>query len=65
MVREELTPEAFRALASLATAADPQSINVGIGVARVVFANDRCAATVAALLTQTGIKPTEIDYGEG
>jgi hypothetical protein len=64
-IREELTPEAFRALTSLAGSNnDVQSINVGVQVARVVFANDRAAATVAALITQTGIKPVGIDYGD-
>lgn len=63
-IREELTPEAFRVLTNLSTANDVQSINVGMTAARVVFANDRAAATVAALLTQSGIKPTSLDYGD-
>lgn len=64
MIRDDITPEAFRSLTSIATAADPQSINIGMTAARVVFANDRAAATIAALITQTGIKPTGIDYGD-
>lgn len=64
-IRDELTPEAFRVLAALAQGTqDVQSINIGIMAARVVFANDRAAATVAALLTQSGIKPTGIEYGD-
>jgi hypothetical protein len=35
-----------------------------IQLARVVSANDRAAATVAALLTATGIKPTALNYGD-
>jgi hypothetical protein len=64
MIRPEITPDAFRVLTSLSSAADPQSINVGMTAARVVFANDRAAATIAALITQTGIKPTSIDYAD-
>jgi hypothetical protein len=33
-------------------------------LARIVAANRRAAATVAALLVATGIKPTAIDYGD-
>lgn len=64
-IRDELTPDAFRPLINLANADNVQSINIGMVAARTVFANDRAAATVAALLTQSGIKPTDIDYGEG
>lgn len=70
-VKAELTPEPFRLLTSLAKAEQDEtgtfnvaSINIGMTAARVVFANDRAAATVAALLTQTGIKPTGFDYGD-
>lgn len=63
-VRDELTPEAFRALTSLASADNAASIQVGMTAARVVFANDRAAATVAAMLTQSGIKPVGFDYGD-
>jgi len=64
-IKAELTPEAFRVLTDMASASDVQSINVGMVAARTVFANDRAAATVAALLTQSGIKISEADYGEG
>jgi uncharacterized glyoxalase superfamily metalloenzyme YdcJ len=70
-IQAELTPEPFRALTSLAAAErdedgvfNMQTINVGMTAARVVFANDRAAATVAALLTQSGIKPTGFDFGD-
>ena len=33
-------------------------------LARIVAANRRAAATVAALVTATGIKPTAVDYGD-
>lgn len=35
-----------------------------IQMARIVAANRRAAATVAVLATQTGIKPTDINYGD-
>lgn len=35
-----------------------------IQMARIVAANRRAAAVVAALATQTGIKPTSIDFGD-
>lgn len=60
-IRDTLTPDPFRELATLASG-DTAGINIGMMAARVVFANDRAAATVAALITQTGIKPTAIDY---
>jgi hypothetical protein len=67
-IRDEITPEAFRVLTSLAKTApeefNVQAINIGMVAARVVFANDRAAATVAAMLTQSGIKPLGMDYGD-
>lgn len=70
-IRDEITPEAFRSLTGLAQQQRDEdgtfnvaAINVGMTAARVVFANDRAAATVAALITQTGIKPTGFDYGD-
>lgn len=65
-IRDTLTPEAFRALSTLAggNTENVQAINLGLSVSRIVFANDRAAATVAALITQTGIKPADIDYGD-
>lgn len=39
-------------------------MNAAMALARLVSANDRAAATVAALLVATGIKPAAIDYGD-
>lgn len=39
-------------------------VNASLGLARMASANSRAAATVAALLTATGIKPAAIDYGD-
>lgn len=39
-------------------------VNASLGIARLQAANQRAAATVAALITQTGIKPAAIDYGD-
>ena len=41
-----------------------QRMNASLALARLVSANDRAAATVAALLVQSGIKPAAIDYGD-
>jgi hypothetical protein len=41
-----------------------QRMSASLALARLVSANDRAAATVAALITQTGIKPAGIDYGD-
>ena len=39
-------------------------ISASLGLARMLSANDRAAGTIAALITQTGIKPAGIDYGD-
>ena len=39
-------------------------VNAAMAMARLTAANARAAATVAALLTATGIKPASIDYGD-
>ena len=39
-------------------------MNTAMAMARLVSANDRAAATVAALLVQSGIKPVAVDYGD-
>ena len=39
-------------------------MNASMALARLVSANDRAAGTIAALITQTGIKPAAIDYGD-
>jgi hypothetical protein len=40
-------------------------VNASMGMARLTAANRRAAATVAALLVATGIKPTAINYEDG
>jgi hypothetical protein len=64
VLREELTPQESRALLSSITPDEGWTLPYYVKMASVIMANDRCAATVAALLTQTGIKPTTIEYGE-
>lgn len=39
-------------------------VNASMSMARLTAANARAAATVAALLVQSGIKPAAIDYGD-
>ena len=74
-IAEELNPPALRAaLDAVINTPIPQDqdglltyntrIAASLGLARLVSANDRAAATVAALITQTGIKPAGIDYGD-
>lgn len=65
-VAAELTPQAFREMTSLAKvlpgqAIDPASIQLGITIARVVFANDRAAGLIAASLTASGVKIESVD----
>ena len=65
VVRVELTPEPLRAiLATMDTVEGPTQFRSYIDLARSVMANDRAAGTIAALLTQSGIKPVSIDYGD-
>ena len=68
-IRDSLTPAEFRPMLALMQTpltedGGVQSINIGIGVARLVFANDRAAATVASLLTANGVKPVDFDFGD-
>lgn len=74
-IAAELNPQALRdQLNSVINTPIPQDpegmgtyvarMNAAIAMARLVSANDRAAATVAALLTATGIKPAPIDYGD-
>jgi hypothetical protein len=64
-VAEELTPVALRSmLATLQSNEQMRDLPLYIQLARLVAANDRAAATVAAIITATGIKPTAIDYGD-
>ena len=74
-IAEQLNPPALRAqLNEVINQPIPQDadglllynsrISASMALARLVSANDRAAATVAALITQTGIKPSAIDYGD-
>jgi len=64
-VREEVTPPTLRKiLAEMEAVEGIQQFQSYVNLARSVMANDRAAATVAALLTQSGIKTTSVDYGE-
>lgn len=74
-VAAELNPpklrEALDAVINTPIPQDPEGLltfssrmSASLGLARLVAANDRAAATVAALITQTGIKPAGIDYGD-
>lgn len=74
-VSETLTPQELRdqltAVINTPIPADPEGIavyvqrmNASMALARLVSANDRAAGTIAALITQSGIKPAAIDYGD-
>lgn len=64
-VSEEIhTPGMRELLATLQGDELNRSLPLYIQLARVVNANNRAAATVAALLVATGIKPTAINYGD-
>lgn len=39
-------------------------VSASMALARLVSANDRASATVAALLVAGGVKPTAFDYGD-
>lgn len=68
-VRSTITPEEFRPLMALigtkpdeAGMVNAEAINIGVAISRIVMANDRMAASVAALLTANGVKPTGNEY---
>lgn len=64
-IRVEITPPELRLILSEMQAVDGiQQFQSYVNLARSVMANDRAAATVAALLTQSGIKTSSVDYGE-
>jgi hypothetical protein len=64
-IREELTPPALRKiLAEMEQVEGVQQFRSYVDLARTVMANDRAAGTIAALITQTGIKPVSVDYGD-
>ncbi len=68
-IRHEITPPEFRPLMALMATKDDDGgvnasiVNLGVAVSRIVMANDRAAATVAALLTTNGVKPVT-DMGD-
>lgn len=62
-IRDELTPAAMReVLAKMNLVEGIDKLGSYMSLARNVMANDRTAATVAAMLTATGIKATAPDY---
>ncbi len=62
----ELTPPGMRtALAEMNEVQGVAQLQSYMKLAAIVTANDRCAATVAALLTSSGVKPVSIEYGDG
>ena len=64
-IREELTPaEMRRILAEMSTVNGIEQLQSYMSLARNVMANDRAAATVAAMLVATGIKPTSLTFDE-
>lgn len=58
------TPGMVELLAAMQTTEAMRDMPLFIQLARVISANQRAAATVAALLVQSGIKPTAVDYGD-
>jgi hypothetical protein len=64
-VREELTPSRLRTvLAEMSEVEGVAGLQSYMSLARNVMANDRAAATVAAMLVATGIKPTNVSFDE-
>ena len=64
IVPEVQTPGMPELLATLQSTEAMRDLPLYIQLARVVSANQRAAATVAALLVATGIKPTAVNYGD-
>jgi hypothetical protein len=74
-VRDELTPAPFRGLIDKMTnfpvaegtdaAAYASLVQSSMGIARLISANDRAAAVVAAMLTQSGVSRPQLDVIEG
>lgn len=64
VVEEVHTPGMRELLATLQTTEAMRDLPLYVQLARVVNANQRAAATVAALLVATGIKPTAVNYGD-
>lgn len=72
-IRVELTPALMREIYEklMSGSGEEESrmalyerVQASIQMARLISANDRAAGTIAALVTQTGIKPTAVDYGD-
>lgn len=74
-IAPELSPQKLRdqldSVINMPIPQDPEGIllytqrmNASMALARLLSANDRAAGTIAALITQTGIKPTSMDYGD-
>lgn len=64
-VRDELTPARLRTvLAEMDEVEGVAQLQSYMSLARNVMANDRAAATVAAMLVATGIKPTNVSFEE-
>jgi hypothetical protein len=65
VVKQDTTGVEMRAiLATMQSTEDMRMLPLYIQLARLVSANDRAAATVAALITANGIKPIPLDYGD-
>ena len=58
MISPEITPQAYRdVLVTMKGVADPGTLNAAERLARMISANDRAAALVAAMLVSSGIRP--------
>lgn len=58
------TPGMHELLATMQSADQLRDLPLYIQLARIVNANNRAAATVAAILVGTGIKVTAVSYGD-
>lgn len=64
-IQPELTSDLMRQLLlTLQSDEQMRDLPLYMQLARLVSANDRAAATVAALITQTGVKPVSFDFGD-
>lgn len=65
-IRESLTPPITRqVLAEMQGVTDIGSLQAAERLARIVSANDRTAAIVAAMLTSSGIQRPVIEFDDG
>lgn len=58
------TPGMVELLGEMQMSEAMRDLPLYIQLARIVSANQRAAATVAALLVQSGIKPTSVNFGD-